>query len=149
MRGGRLRILDLRVNQISSKGLRPLCRGAAVGQLTSLDVSGNALGSAGARILGVCLSSRFCPLETLRCNRCQLTSNGKDPTGMLDLTQALAYNRILRRLELSGNTLTPQKLSFMSEKRVQTIVYALADSLRDNGTLRYLDVTNNWIQVTG
>jgi len=50
---------------------------------------------------------------------------------------------------MSGNSLTPHKLGFITEKRAQTVVYALARALRDNQTLQHLDLTNNWIQVTG
>ena len=142
-----LQELILTQNGISADGFRQLARGIRVGSLVSLDVSQNPLGVEGAHVMASALASASIRLQQLHAGHCCLTQDGTDPRGMLKVAESLGQNRTLRVLTLPGNCLTSQKMSFLRTR--EAVVRALGDALARNVTLEVLDVSDNWVGVSG
>jgi uncharacterized protein (TIGR02996 family) len=92
----RLRVLVLRKNRVDVNGLRPLARGAGLGELRALQLDDNPLGPAGAAALSALDLPR---LEQLSLSGCQL-----GPDGAAHLARWPGLARV-GSLDLGGNAL--------------------------------------------
>ncbi|KAH8612570.1 putative Leucine Rich repeat [Trypanosoma vivax] len=125
--------LGLGSNKLGEEGAALLLRALEKNtHLTSLDISLNEIGPNGAKSIAQLLETPSSPLEKL-----QLYGNYLGCDGVVHITSALRRNRSLKELTLGNNNATDAAMS------------KVAEMLRDNITLSYLDLRLNTITASG
>ncbi|ORC87639.1 putative leucine-rich repeat protein (LRRP) [Trypanosoma theileri] len=125
--------LGLSANKIGEEGAALLFQGLEKNAyLTSLDISLNEIGPNGAASIAKLLALPASPLQSV-----QMYGNHLGCTGITAIANALQRNRCLREITLGNNNATDASTE------------ALAEMLRENTTLEYLDLRLNTITAVG
>ncbi|CAM9374928.1 unnamed protein product, partial [Discosporangium mesarthrocarpum] len=134
--------LNVADNRLTDRSLEPLCRLVVeMPCLRCLDLSANKVDMAAATIREY-LVHRTCSLETLVLRQADL-----DDSECCELMLAVARNRSLTHLNLSGNKIGETESLNVVQPDTITGGEAIGDMLADNHTLKFLDVSWNNIRM--